>query len=109
MAADTRIKAGYDAGFFNARDIYDWADWSYKGSAQRFQDAEVAALCAPRKLYLQVGTQDPVFDYHSAVTEAERIGDYFAAFGAAEHFRFNVWEGGHTISDHNEGMDFIFD
>lgn len=108
MAADTRIKAGYCAGVFNDRDIYDWADWSYQGSALRFQDAEVAALCAPRKLYIQVGVEDPVFDYRSAVTEAERISDYFAAFGVAENFRFNVWEGGHTISDHEEGMDFIF-
>lgn len=109
MAADTRIKAAYGAGFFNDRDVYDWADWSYQGSALRFQDAEVAALCAPRKLYLQVGMQDQVFDYRSAVSEAERVTDYYTAFGASENFRFNVWEGGHTVSDHNEGMDFIFD
>ena len=109
MAADPRIKAGYCAGFFNDRDVYDWADWSYKGSALQFQDAEVAALCAPRKLYLQVGIQDPIFDYRSAVTEAERVGDYFAAFGVADHFQFDVWDGGHTISDHDRGMDFIFD
>lgn len=109
MAAEPRIKAGYSAGCFNDRDVYDWADWSYKSSALLFQDAEVAALCAPRKLYLQVGIQDPVFDYHSAVEEAERIGAYYAAFGASENFRFDVWEGGHTISDHDDGYRFLFD
>jgi len=108
MAADTRIKAGYCAGAFNDRDVYDWADWSYKGSALQFQDAEVAALCAPRKLYVQVGIEDPVFDYHSAVIEAERVKDYFEEFGVPEHFKFDVWEGGHTISDHDEGYEFIF-
>ncbi|MBR3761951.1 MAG: hypothetical protein IKK59_04345 [Lachnospiraceae bacterium] len=108
MAADTRIKAGYCAGVFNDRDVYDWADWSYKGSALSFQDAEVAALCAPRKLYVQVGMEDQVFDYHSAITEAERVGDYFKAFGKADHFQFNVWEGGHTIGDDDKGYDFLF-
>ena len=108
MAADTRIKAGYCAGVFNDRDVYDWADWSYKGSALCFQDAEVAALCAPRKLYVQVGMEDQVFDYHSAIPEAERVKDYFEAFGVPEHFKFDVWEGGHTVSDHDRGFDFIF-
>jgi len=108
MAADTRIKAGYCAGVFNDRDVYDWADMSYKGSARTFQDAEVAALCAPRKLYVQVGKEDPVFDYRTAITEAERVADYFNAFGVPENYRFDVWEGGHTVSDHDEGYKFMF-
>lgn len=33
--------------------------------------------------------------------------DYFEAFGVADHFKFDVWEGGHTISDHDEGYEFI--
>lgn len=108
MAADTRIKAGYCAGVFNDRDVYDWADWSYKGSALHFQDAEVAALCAPRKLYVQVGKEDLVFDYQSAIYEAERVKDYFEAFGLPQHYKFDVWEGGHTISHHDDGYEFIF-
>lgn len=107
MAADTRIKAGYSAGAFNDRDMYDWADWSYMGSALHFQDAEVAALCAPRKLYVQVGKDDPVFNYQSAIYEAERVNEYFEAFGVAQHYKFNVWEGGHTVSDHDEGYEII--
>ena len=108
MAADTRIKAGYCASVFNDRDVYDWADWSYKTSAFQFQDAEVAALCAPRKLYVQVGMEDPVFDYHSAIPEAERVKDYFEALGVPENYKFDVWEGGHTISDHDEGYELLF-
>lgn len=108
MAADTRIKAGYSAGVFNDRNVYNWADMSYKGSAFAFQDAEVAALCAPRKLYIQIGKEDQVFDYRNAIPEAERISAYFHAFGVPDNFKFDVWEGGHTISVHDEGYDFIF-
>ena len=99
---------GYCAGAYNNRDLYNWADWSYKESALLFQDAEVAALCAPRKLYVQVGMEDPVFDYRSAIPEAERVRDYYEAFGLSENFRFDVWNGGHTISDHDEGYEFLF-
>ncbi len=108
MAADQRIKAGYCAGVFNDRDVYDWPDLCYKGSALMYQDAEVAALCAPRKLYIQVGKADGVFDYHSALPEVERIYEYYAAFEKTKNFKFSLWEGGHTISDSNEGYDFIF-
>ena len=108
MAADTRIKAGYSAGVFTDHDMYNRFDWAYPSSALQFQDAEVAALCAPRKLYVQVGKEDAVFDYHYAIEEAGRVGDYFKAFGVPDHFKFNVWEGGHTVSDHDEGYDFLF-
>ena len=108
MAADQRIKAGYCGAVFNDRDVYDWADWCYRNSALLYQDAEVAALCAPRKLFIQVGKKDQVFDYHSALPEAERISDYYEAFQAGENFRFSLWEGGHTISDSDEPYDFIF-
>jgi len=108
MAAETRIKAGYAAGFFNNRDIYDWIDWCYKGSALKFQDAEVAALCIPRKLCIAVGKQDTVFDYHSAIPEGEKAKEYYAAFGYPENIRFSVWEGAHTMEDSDDGYEFLF-
>ncbi len=108
MAADTRIKAGYCVAVFNDRDVYPLTTWCYKDSALLFQDAEVAALCAPRKLFVQVGKQDEVFRYESALPEVERVGDSFAAFGKADHFQFDLWEGGHTLSDSDVGFDFLF-
>ncbi len=106
-AADTRIKSAYCAGFFNDRDVYSWKDWTYKNSGLTFQDAEVAALCAPRKLYVQVGKTDEVFDYKTAIPEAERITDYYKAFGKEENFKFCLWDGGHRVSEDDEGYDFI--
>lgn len=107
MAADKRIKAGYCAAVFNDRDVYNWSDWAYQGSATMFQDAEVAALCAPRKLYVQMGKEDPVFDYHSSVPEAQRVKAYYEAFGVPENYIFDLWDGGHTITDHDAGYEFI--
>ena len=110
MAAEPRIKAGYSNACFNNRDCYpSFTDWYYKDAGYRFQDAEVAALCAPRKLFLSVGKADPVFDYRHAIPEAERIKDYFKAFGKEENLVFSVWEGGHTVNDTDEGFDFLFE
>ena len=108
MAADTRIKAGYDAAAFNDRTVYNWSDWCYKNSAIKFNDAEVAALCAPRKLYVSVGRQDGVFDYNYAIAEGERAKEYFKALGCEENFCFDLWDGGHTIPDNDKPFDFIF-
>ena len=108
MAAEPRIKAGYAAAAFNDRDKVAMADWHYFGSAGLFQDAEVAGLCAPRKLCIQVGKADPVFDYRYAVPEAERAAEYYKAGGCPENFVFDLWEGGHRISREDTGFDFLF-
>lgn len=108
MAADTRIKAGFSNACFNDRNVYTWNDWVYPNSANLFQDAEVAALCAPRKLYVAVGKEDEVFHYGSAVMEAERAKEYFKAAGCPQSFVFSLWDGGHTLPDTNEGIDFMF-
>lgn len=109
MAADTRIKAGYSCACFNDRGADKrFLDWGYKGSALKFQDAEVAALCAPRKLYVEVGKEDHIFCYESAVAESKRVYDYFKAYGCEENYKFKLWDGGHTASSEDEGLDFMF-
>lgn len=108
MAADPRIQAGYCGAVFNSRDSHCFADWSYFRSALQFQDAEVAALCAPRKLFVQLGKEDPVFDYRNAIPEAERAAKYYEVLGCPENFCFDLWEGGHTVSYDDRGYDFLF-
>ena len=109
MAADTRIRAGYSNACFNDRNAYPWQDWSYPNSGNTFHDAEVAALCAPRRLYVAVGKNDEVFDYKTAVPEAERVCKYFDVFGCPENFVFSLWDGGHTVSSSEDGFDFVFE
>ena len=109
MAADTRIKAGYASSFFNNMDHYTgFHDWCYHNSGNRFQDAEVAALCAPRRLVISVGKADNIFDYRYAIPEAERATEYYRAMNCEDHFRFFLWEGGHSITPTDECFDFLF-
>lgn len=109
MAADTRIKAGFASSFFNDMDHYTgFHDWCYKDSANLFQDAEIAALCAPRRLFVSVGKADEIFDYRYALPEAERAKDYYEALGVRDRFVFYLWEGGHSIPPTDEGFDFLF-
>lgn len=72
-AADTRIKASLSCSFFNSRDKYPQADWTWPGEAYHFNDAEVAALIYPRKFCVQMGDHDPLFDYHGTVQSFERL------------------------------------
>lgn len=106
MAADTRIKAGYSNALFNAREKH-FTDWLYENANNTFCDAEVAALCAPRKLYVALGRNDPVVDYQIAAPEAERVKKYFEAFGCPKNYIFDLWDGGHTMSPTDEGIDFM--
>lgn len=106
MAADTRIKAGFSAGCFNNRGGYAWRDTTYLCSGNTFEDAEVAALCAPRPLYVAVGTEDQVFDYRTAIPETERAKAYFEAYGCPENFVFELWEGGHHFPESDAGFAF---
>lgn len=62
-AVDTRIKSAVSCSFFNDRDVVAWPDWVWQNSAYKFNDAEVAALSYPRRLCVQMGNNDNLFDY----------------------------------------------
>jgi len=108
MAADTRIKSGYSCGCFSDRTLRCFQDWTWENSYNKFCDAEIAGLCAPRKLYLQIGKTDAVFDYNGSVKEFDRVPKYYEAFGKAENACFDLWEGGHTVRDTDDGHNFFF-
>jgi dienelactone hydrolase len=108
-AVDKRIKSIYAVCFFNDRTKIALGDWFYDNAANTFLDAEVAALCAPRRLQLDVGKSDPVFDWTSSAGEANRAEKYYAALGASDNFRFTLWDGGHRFNEDGEGFDFFFD
>lgn len=108
-AADKRIKSIYAAGFFNDRTKIDFYDWRYKNSANTFCDAEVAALCAPRRLQIDVGKNDYVFNHKYSLTEGERAEQYYEKFAASENFSFNLWNGEHRFDESEKGFEFFFD
>lgn len=108
-AADKRIKSIYAAGFFNDRSKICFPDWAYDDAANKFSDAEVAALCAPRRLQIDVGIDDPVFDYRHSIKESERAEKYYSFFNASDKFCFNLWKGGHRFDESGEGFEFFFE
>jgi len=108
-ATDKRIKSIYAAAFFNDRTKIAFGDWKYKNAVNTFGDAEIAALCAPRRLQLDVGKSDPVFDYTHAVAEGKRASKYYEKFNQVENFCFNLWNGGHRFDESEKGFDFFFD
>lgn len=61
-ALDTRIRSAVSCSFFNTRDQYPWQDWTWFRSAELFDDAEIACLVYPRKLCIEIGTRDELFD-----------------------------------------------
>ena len=107
-AMDKRIKAAYAAGFFNDRTRVALGDWRYKNHMNTFSDAQVAALVAPRRLAIDVGQKDPVFDFTRAPEEADRAREYFRALGCEENFRFSYWDGGHQFDNSGEGFEYYF-
>lgn len=97
-AADTRIKAAVSSSFFNSRDAVCWADWSWKESAYRFDDAEAACLIYPRKLWIAVGDRDELFDAEKGKASFEKLQGYQKEFGANRDWLwFKVFEGTHEF------------
>lgn len=109
MAADKRIKVGLNCAAFNDRDAYPWQDWTYPNSGNTFQDAEIAGLCAPRKLYISIGKADEVFDWHTGEKETERTKAYYNAMNCPDNLFVTVWDGGHRVKTDSEPIDFLFD
>ncbi len=97
MAYDTRIKVGQASAAFNDREVYDWHDMIWHGSAAAFSDSEAAGLCAPRRLIIDIGREDSVFNYKSGKALAGRVRDFYLASGAEDNLHFNVWDGAHKI------------
>ena len=72
-AIDTRIKSAISCAYYNTRDAYPWNDWTWLRSAEQFDDAEVAALVYPRKLCIELGTNDEVFDFENGIKSFKRL------------------------------------
>ncbi|NLE12462.1 MAG: prolyl oligopeptidase family serine peptidase [Clostridiales bacterium] len=107
-AADTRIKCAYTCACFNDRIRYNWPDMSWFNSGNTFLDAEIAGLIAPRRLWIDVGREDAVFDYKSAIPVGEQVPAYFEAAGVPGNAVFCLWDGGHKMNTSEEPLDFFY-
>lgn len=95
-AVETRIKSAISSSFFNSREEISWPDWTWKDLLYRFNDAEVACLCYPRKLYIAVGAQDALFSIEHGRKSFERIKE-LSAFVGTDWVKFDDFEGVHEF------------
>ena len=96
QALDKRIKSSICCAYFNRNAHNIMYDWSWSNSLNKFANAEVAALVYPRKICIQMGTQDPLFDYKDTILEYERLNEIFQnqAFSWAE---LKIFDGVHEF------------
>lgn len=108
-AAEPRIASAYASGFFNDRyRTRSFCDWTWQDAAGRFKDAEIAALIAPRSLYLEMGDRDELFDSRYTQREFERLLPFYRAQGAQDRLRLSIFHGVHELDCAEEGIDFLF-
>ena len=107
-AVDTRISSAYSSCHFNERYEYLWPDWTWRGAAKHFLDAEIASLIVPRALFLEAGARDHLFSPDGFVREASRAAEFFTASGVSERIRYRVTELGHEFATDSIGYDFVF-
>lgn len=112
-AVETRIKTVFSSCFFCDRFASETepagcrVDWLWQNAADTFFDAEVAALIAPRALYIENGRTDPNFPIPLVEREADRLKPFYAAAGVEDKLLFHIGENGHMVSAGNIGFDFF--
>jgi len=104
-AVDTRIKAALASSHFNDREKYNWYDKVWFNSANRFLDAQVAALVCPRGLRIEVGDNDELFAAGSAIEEYEILRDYYKE--KPENLQFHVFQGVHEFCPEDDGVEWL--
>jgi len=101
-ALDTRVKCAMVSGYFNTwRDsvlaINHCVDNFMPGLVQLCEMPDLAGIIAPRALFAESGSEDPIFPlsaFREACTKAEEI---YAAFGASSKLGHEVFEAGHQF------------
>ena len=107
-AIDTRIKSSLSCCFFNTRDENVREDWSWFNSSALFDDAEIALLSYPRKLYISVGDKDELFKVKNGKNSFERLLKY--CDNKTDWVKFTVFDGWHEfIKDDNDIESLVKD
>lgn len=95
-AIDTRIKSAISCSYFNRRDKYGWSDWVWQKSSEKFDDAEIACLVYPRKLCIEIGDKDKLFDYKYGVESFEKLKELCREVGT-DWVEMIVFDGTHEF------------
>ena len=100
-AIEPRVKGCLSSCFFSDRIIYNWSDFVWFNSGNRFSDFEVASLILPRKLYIELGEKDEVFKTEYALPHLKKL--------KGENFKYNIFNGGHEFCPTDDGIDWLLE
>lgn len=101
-ALDPRIRGAYVSGYLNTfrasiMSLSHCIDNYIPGILQWAEMYDVAGLIAPRALYCEAGDEDQLFPVAASRESFERTRRVYAAFGARDRIRQDVFEGGHVF------------
>lgn len=102
-AIEPRIRSAISSCYFNRRRDYPWPDWTWFGAASRFSDAEIACMVYPRKLCIEVGTEDEIFHIAGAEKEMERLKKMNKRVGK-DWLRLITFQGTHEFFQEDEHL-----
>ena len=95
-ALDTRVKAAISGSYFCDATHFVQADWSWRNIAKSFGEAKIACLVYPRKLFLEMGNEDNLFDYRKSIAEYERLCR-MCGNDVEDWLEFTVFDGNHEF------------
>lgn len=96
-ALDTRILSAVSCSSFGGITKYGIADWSWQDSALSFADAEIAALCWPRRIALLMGDADPLFSLDGSLQQAMELRDLAGDLPVESRVKFDPFPGTHEF------------
>lgn len=103
-ALDTRIDAALTCSFFCDRGIYVMPDITRKDDIVKFSHAEMACLVHPRKLFIEMGKSDELFDYKRSIEEIETIRE-ICGYDCSDWLDFIAFDGNHEFYKGDEHID----
>ena len=109
-ALDPRIRCAYVSGYLSTfrasiMSISHCIDNYVPGILEWAEMYDVAGLVAPRALFSEAGDQDPIFPVAVSRESYRRVRRVYAALGAEDQVRQEVFEGGHLF--HGDGWPFV--
>jgi dienelactone hydrolase len=110
-ALEPRIKAAFVSGYLNTfRDcimsVSHCIDNYVPGILNWAEMYDIAGLIAPRPLFAESGTNDPIFPIAGSRESFERVRKVYETFGAADRIQHEIFEGQHEFRG-VKGLPFL--
>ncbi len=110
-ALEPRIQAAFVSGYLNTfRDcimsVSHCIDNYIPGILNWAEMYDVAGLIAPRPLFAESGTKDPIFPIAGSRESFERVRKMYEVFGAADRVQHEIFEGVHEFHG-VKGLPFL--